>query len=156
SVNSKMIVFGGEQPSVNASNDVWVLSNANGVGTPTWNTLSPTGGPPPARAFHAAVYDAASNRMIVFGGSQASQLSNDVWVLSNANGFGGTPAWSQIIPVGTPPAARSEHSTVYDAASNRMIVFGGGIAGSLWLNDVWVLSNANGLGGIPAWTQLSV
>jgi hypothetical protein len=79
---------------------------------------------------------------------------NDVWVLTYANGVGGTPAWTQLSPVGTPPSARLNHRTVYDPASNRLIVFGGSDATGT-LNEVWVLTHANGLGGTPTWIQLS-
>ena len=142
-----MIIFGGNLGS-SCANDTWVLIHANGIGaTPTWTQLTPTGGPPAARLGHNAVYDQNNNRMIVFGGGTCagSQFFNDVWILSNANGSGGTPAWTQLSPAGTPPAARKGAAAVYDVNGNRMIVFGGIGTGSS-LNDVWILSNANGLG----------
>ncbi len=128
----------------------------------SWNLLAPTGAKPAARGMNGTpgVYDATSNRMIIFGGRDGSgQNLNDVWVLENANGLGGTPQWLELIPngaAGSPPA-RSGHSTVYDPVNNRLIVFGGCGGDCLpVLNDVWVLTNANGLGGTPAWTQLQV
>ncbi len=159
SANNRMIVFGGE-PS---SNDVWVLSNANGLGgTPAaWTQLSPTGAIPNRRLGHSAVYDAANNKMIIFGGEMSlgvfSAILDDIWVLSNANGLGGTPTWTQVSPVSPAgaPMGREMHSAVYDAAHNRMVVFGGFASNYMLAQDVWVLSNANGLGGAPAWTQLS-
>jgi hypothetical protein len=76
--------------------------------------------------------------MTVFGGLVNYALANDVWVLSNANGLAGTPAWTQLTPTGE-PTKRYGHSAVYRSSNNRMIVFGGlsvlGLA-----NDVWVLS----------------
>jgi len=157
--NSRLIVFGGlaggPGGTILLGNQASVLSNTIGVnGTPTWSQLNPIGGPPAARDGHSAVYDATNNRMIVFGGFNGSAHLNDVWVLSNANGLGGTPTWTPLSPAGNPPAARATHNAVYDAANNRMIIFGGSTANVL-LNDVWVLSNANGLGGTPTWTPLS-
>jgi hypothetical protein len=155
STNNRMIIFDGCggfcQP---VRNDVWVLTNANGLGgTPTWIQLSPTGGPPARRQNHIAVYDFANNRMIIFGGQNGSGNGNatygDVWILTNANGLGGTPAWIRLTPTGGPPLGQYGPSSVYDPTNNRMIVFGG--SGS---NAVWVLSNANGLGGTPTWTNL--
>ena len=160
-VGNRMIVFGGCSVAACSSNDVWVLANADGTGgTPAWSQLSPTGGPTPNRYGHNAVYDAANNRMIVFAGlvgagSCSIASANDVWVLSNADGTGGTPNWTQLSPTGTPPSVRYFHSTVYDPASNSMIAFGGYEACSGFGNDVWVLSNANGLGGTPTWIPLS-
>src|SRR5208283_2373974 len=130
-------------------------SFANGQ---SWTRLFPSGTPPAARDAAPGVYDPASNRMIVFGGRNAKgENLNDLWVLKNANGLGGTPQWINLIPngaTGSPPA-RSGHSTAYDAAENRLFIFGG-CSGNCApvLNDVWVLSNANGLGGTPAWTAL--
>jgi hypothetical protein len=144
--NNRMIVFAGVGNS-GALNDVWVLANANGVGTPAWILLSPTGTPPPARYFSTSVYDPATNRMVVFGGSATSGLVNDVWMLSHADGTGGTPAWTQLSPTGTPPAARYAHTAVYNAANNRMVVFGG--SDGSYLNDTWVLSSASGIIDLP-------
>lgn len=145
--SSRMIVFGGEDRLAPTAvfDDVWVLTNANGVrGTPAWIRLSPTGGPPTARRNHTAVYDSTLNRMIVFGGNNLSAGNlNDVWVLNHANGTGGTPTWCQLSPGGTPPAARTGHTAVYDPVSNSMVVFAGNGSNGL-LNDVWVLADALG------------
>jgi Galactose oxidase, central domain len=128
----------------------------------SWNLLAPTGPKPAARGMNGTpgVYDSTSNRMILFGGRDGSgQNLNDVWVLENANGLGGAPNWLELIPngaAGSPPA-RSGHSTVYDPVNNRLIVFGGCGGDCLpVLNDVWVLTNANGLGGTAVWTELQV
>ncbi len=158
SANNRLVFFGGLPNNLNNSpvNNVYVLSNANGLGgTPTWTQLTPSGTLPPGRYAPSVIYDAASNRMVVFGGSNGSAM-NDAWVLTNANGLGGTPAWTQLAPAGGPPLSRQGHMTVYDPASNRMTVFGGG-TGNGNLNDVWVLSNANGLlpNAVPSITSLS-
>jgi len=160
-----MIVFGGVDVGLGGlatdTNAVLLRASANGSGP--WSALIANGavGSPSARDAHTALYDAANNRMIVFGGEIITVSGgiltytylNDVWVLSDANGQGGTPTWTQLSPSGSPPPVRSGHTAVYDPADNRMIIFGG--TGTAVLNDVWELSNANGLGGTPTWTQLS-
>ncbi|MFN8588704.1 MAG: kelch repeat-containing protein [Candidatus Eisenbacteria bacterium] len=157
STGDRMIVFGGRTNS-GVQNDVWVLTHAKGGNYPAWVPLSPTGTPPVARTNASAVYDAANNRMIVYGGDDgASTTFVDAWVLTNANGTGGTPAWLALSPGGA-PAARSAHGAAYDAANNLMIVFGGTTSPAACggaLADVWTLANANGLGGAPAWTALA-
>jgi galactose oxidase-like protein len=169
--NNRMIVFGGQNGfnTYGGNPQVRVLTNADGseAGTPTWTTLSPAGTTPSNRELAAVVYDAANNRLVVMGGltlqccASIAAMYNDVWVLENANGLGGTPQWTQLTPSGTPPAVRYGHSGVYDAGSNRLIVFGGvenNIGSGTFdatFDDVWVLENANGLGGTPAWTQLT-
>jgi hypothetical protein len=161
--HSKMIVFGGytftpDAPPATHFNDVWYLTSAVSTSTSlTWQEATVAGTPPSPRGGHSAVLDTVNNRMIVFGGSggYANPVYNDVWVLENANGIGGTPAWVELSPSGSPPTARFGHTAVYNPNSNRMIVFGGnnggGGNGNVEFNDVWVLENANGLGGTPTW-----
>jgi hypothetical protein len=145
--SNRMIIFG----SV-SYNDTWILINADGTtGTPQWVQQFPTNSPP---AFNrsSAVYDPSTNRMIVFGGANGSGVpNNDTWVLTNANGTEATtPTWIKLSPSGTLPPTKSHHTAQYDSALNKMIVYGGE-----YDEDTWVLSNANGLGGTPAWTLLA-
>lgn len=150
-----LIVFGGNNCATGYFNDVWILSNANGEsGTPTWTKLAPSGTPPAARESSSAIYDSVNNVMTVYGGDAGSANFGDAWTLSNANGRGGTPVWTQLSPTGTAPATRSGHSATYDATHNRMTVFGG-FHLSKAESDAFVLSFANGIGGTPAWTQIA-
>ena len=72
-------------------------------------------------------------------------------------------AWTPLSPTGGPPVVRILHSAVFNTANDRMIVFGGfngngsvgGCYAGMCLNDVWVLTHADGLGGPSAWIQLS-
>ena len=152
---NSLIIFGGYNCLSSYFNDVWVLSNANDVsGTPTWTQLS-SGTGPGARQNSSAVYDSGTNSLIVFGGDAGSTLFGDIWVLSNANGTGGTPVWTQLTASNKGPSARTGHTAIYDAANNRMTIYGGFGGGKTLLSDVWVLSDANGKSGSPSWTQLS-
>jgi hypothetical protein len=162
-VKNKMIVFGGSTFSSDAPpsahfNDVWYLNSANSItANEGWTVAKTAGTPPNARLGHSAVLDPINNRMIIFGGAEgfAAPCDNDVWVLENANGVGGTPTWTPLSPSGTPPTVRFFQGASYDQTNNIMTIFGGaGCFGGVF-NDVWVLSNANGLGGTPVWTQLS-
>lgn len=155
-ISDNMTIFGGIQPDLN---DTWVLSNADGHSTATWSQLNPVGGPPSPRFGMTTVYNPGTNSMVMFGGNPDGGFCgrdvNDTWVLTGANGFG-TPAWTQLNPAGKPPSPRDATSAVYDVTTNRMIVFGGRNACAPYLNDVHVLSNADGLGGMPTWTKLGV
>lgn len=165
SAGNNMIVFGGYDCTSTYLNDVWVLSNANGLGgTPAWTQLSTGGTPPSGREAATAVYDPTNNLMVVYGGDSGSGVDGDVWVLSNANGTGGTPIWAQLFPTGAAPVSRSGHSAVYDPVNNVMTLYAGQTSPAVpvtngpiagLLNDFWVLTDANGLGGSPAWTQLT-
>ncbi len=155
--SNTLMIFGGFDGSNNLF-DTWVLSNADGTtGTPTWTQLATVGGPPSTPHYPSAAYDPGSNRLMVFGGEVfgAPVVSNQVWILTNANGTGGTPQWQLLNTVGTPPSPRLGHTGVYDATVNEMLIFGGDDQNGNVFNDTWVLSNANGLGGTSVWTQLS-
>ncbi|MGD0359893.1 MAG: GH25 family lysozyme [Bryobacteraceae bacterium] len=158
-----MLIYGGVDGAGGCASqvgDTWLVTNANGLGgTPLWQEVSATGTQPPARNRASSVYDQAHSRMIVFGGASCdgfSQLLNDVWVLVHANGVAGTPTWTQLTPPEPLPVGRSQASAVYDPTANTMTVSGGCDDGIMDVpNDVWVLHNANGLGGPPTWTQLT-
>jgi uncharacterized repeat protein (TIGR01451 family) len=162
--NNRLMVFGGNNKisfCEGPLNDVWVLQRANGTeGAPFWQQLTPEGPAPSARHNHSAVYDPTSNRLIIFGGSHpCGPANNEVWALSNANGSGGTPVWTQLLPSGEAPALTA-HTSVYDVSTNQMIVYGGCCPDGLASGDVWVLQNANGLdaAGVPVaptWTKLT-
>jgi hypothetical protein len=153
---NSLIVFGGSNCSKGYFSDVWVLSNANGLtGTPTWTELSPTGGPPSARESATAIYDSVNNIMTIYGGDAGGSNFGDVWTLSNANGTGGTPVWTELSPAGGQNLLpRSGQSAVYDSVNNRMTIFGGFHLFHT-LEDSWVLTNANGLGGTPTWSEIT-
>ena len=130
------------------------------AGQPTpWSHFTLAGSGPSLNST-SVVYDSASNRLMVFGGlgANSSCCVSDTWALLSANGSGGTSQWQQLAPSGTLPPSRFAHSAVYDQINNRMIIFGGGVSGCgvfcTLFNDVWVLSNASGVGGTPTWTQL--
>ena len=143
-VGQRMIVFGGWNGSGVYFSGVSQLSLS---GSPAWSTIAAVGTPPAPRSGHTAVYDAARNRMLVFGGVSAATVFNDVWALS----LGATPAWTLLTPTGAPPAGRFGHTAFYDPPRDRMIVTRGAANGGLSFDDVWSLT----LSGAPAWNPLA-
>jgi hypothetical protein len=77
------------------------------------------------------------NTLVVFGGNSTTGITNDAWVLSNANGLGDTPTWTQLVPGGTLPGGRYALSGVGVPGAGRLVIFDGE-AGSIY-NDVWAL-----------------
>ena len=63
---AQLLVFGGfnVRSYPNLFNDLWSYQ----ARTNSWTQLSPSGTPPRARLGHAAVWDTAGNRLLVFGG----------------------------------------------------------------------------------------
>jgi hypothetical protein len=162
---NRLIVYGGCYWSCSPSlNGVFVLTNANGLGgPPTWSQLTVTN--PQARDSHSAIYQAAGDRLIAFGGDFAfpSTDQNDTRVLTNASGLASPSTWSTLATAGGPPPVRISHTATYDPTSDRMTVFGGDefvrcCAPNYVINDyndTWVLSGASGLGGTATWTLLT-
>jgi len=84
-------------------------------------------GPRP-RAAHAMVYDAARQRVVLFGGdSLANALFADTWEWDGET-------WTQVQDIG--PSARAFHAMAYDSARGRTVLFGGrapaGLSGDTW------------------------
>ena len=160
--SNRMIVFGGRDTNGNNLNDVWVLTNANGLGTGQWINLIANGPRRSRRSGHSAAYDSVNNIMIVFGGCSGfcTPALNDVWTLSNANGLGGTPVWTQLSLSGG-PAGRVNSVVAYDAVANQLIIFGGQDGSQnpcSALSDLWFVTNANGLTTLldtnpPSWDE---
>ena len=143
----RMVVFGGAQSDY--YNEVWVLTLG---AVPGWMQLDPTGPLPPKRRLHAAVYDQATDRMIVFGGFDGTNR-NDTWSLQFSGATGA--AWSQILPAGPLPPGRADFGMVLDPVEHRLVAFGGydGVSPPAQRRgDLWTLD----LDGPPAWIQLAL
>lgn len=71
-----------------------------------------------------------------------------MFVLTNAIG-GGSPAWQQLSPSGTPPIGRDQTPGAYDQAHNELLVFAGegfdAAGDAITFNDSWILAGANGV-----------
>jgi hypothetical protein len=109
---------------------MWILSNANGLGgTPSWTgPITTIGGPPSMREQHTAVYDAAEDTMIVFGGFSSlptPRNQNNVWLLANADSLTGTSGWNRVAASGPFPPSRSGAVAGFDEANKILMVYGG-------------------------------
>ncbi len=143
-VRDRMLVFGGDDGSV-YRNDLWAMSLTE---SPEWTELTPVGAPPTARPGHVAIYDPATDRMVVFGGYDGNFL-NDAWALTLAGG----PEWSELTASGAVPLVRGWHTAIYDPVRGRMVAFGGEHNPySFALKDVWSLSLTAG----PSWSALAL
>ena len=92
----------------------------------------------------ATAWDPVSNRLYVFGGSDAQGAQNDLWSFSIAR-----QQWSQVAAGGAvSPARRFGHTLVYDSARRRLVVFGGQSGG--FFSDVWAYDIAANV-----WQQLA-
>lgn len=139
----QMIIFGGKNQSSQTEDRVHRLGK-NALGQWEWRQLS-VSGTAPKRSAHGAIYDAANDRMLVFGGRDENNSLAGTQV--HALSLGATPAWSTPSVSGSAPVARDGHTMVVDpdeytraggAKWKRVIVYGGH-DGSTRKGDVWSL-----------------
>ena len=139
SAGNRLLLYGG-QIAGTPQGDLWALQL--GV-SPAWQLLAPGPGPG-ARYGHAAIYDAARQRMIVVGGRDGAGPLTDAWAFDLS---APTPAWSALaaVPGG---AGRYGCGAVYVAGTSRMLVHGGadasgtataGTAALDLLTDTWTV-----------------
>lgn len=152
SVGDRMIMFGGryrDAPMMpyDLFNDVWALDLAQ----LTWQQIQTTGTAPSPRSSTAAVFDAATNELVIFGGNESSSglnftPKNDVWALDLGSG-----AWRQVQTTGGGPEPREFHAAAIDPARRVLYVHAGGDANAFtgpFLSDLWSLDLATGV-----WTE---
>ncbi len=138
----RFLMFGGAAKSTSYSTAAALPLR----GTPRWTSLNPPT-PPTARYAASVAFDAARERLVVFGGINFLDFYADVWAFDLA-----TSAWTAMQPAGTPPSPRGYASMVYDAARDRVVLFGGlADFNGTELGDVWAMS----LGAQPAWVALA-
>jgi hypothetical protein len=124
--------FMGRGPTTVWKGDTWLYD-----GTTWMEVLGPSPGP---RAQFGMAYDAARERVVVFGGvSGYGTSTGDLWAFASAG-------WTRL-SLTTPPGARSS-DLAYDSRRNRIVLFGGwpqvhagDNLGTLPLNDTWELDD---------------
>jgi Galactose oxidase, central domain len=144
SQRNRMILVGGQKGTVAqppVTGEIWAYDLA----AATWAQLAPTGTGPGARVGHALVYDAARDRLVLFGGDRGtafSQIRGDTFELAFAAGADG--AWTQLVAsgaVGAPQTLRDAAFAV-DASGARALLFGGAHDFTTYANDVWAFDLA--------------
>lgn len=124
---------------------VWALDLS---GTPSWHRLDSSTGPS-TRYGQSAIYDAAHDRLVVFGGELddwPATFSSEIWFFSLT-----TNAWAPVAAAGNAPEGREGQGALYDPLLHRMLVFGGHseTGGRHFFNDLWTFSLDS-----LAWTKL--
>ncbi len=131
-----VILFGGTSDA-GRFGDTWAYSPADN----TWTDLTGSGGPS-ARSAHSMVYDPDTGEVILFGGVSDAGLYDDTWAYDPA-----AETWTELLPEGPVPSARSGHAMAYDDLSGQVILFGG-YDGSL-VSDTWAYDRV-----ANTWTKL--
>jgi len=141
----RMLVFGGRDVH-SIFNDTWAF-DLTGL---TWSRLDDGSAGPPPRYGHAMAYDDATDRLIVYGGSNGG-ARNDIWAFHLA-----TNTWEQLRTGAygeqdpQPEAGRIFPGAVVDPVRRRLIIYGGytyTVTDPHY--DVWALDLAS-----ATWTEL--
>lgn len=114
-----------------------------------FSILPTTGIAPAARSKHAAAFDPVRNRLLVFGGDARMGTQTATLPDVHALSLDGPFAWSTL-PLSGGPGGRSKPLMQYDAAGDRLLVFGGTSTDGQNHADLWELP----LSGSPAWHLL--
>jgi len=137
--SDRMVLFTGEffygireNPPAEPASETWTYD----YNTDTWTNMEPTEAPHGLNGTRM-VYDAESDRMILFGGLDAESIPtgdfrflNDTWAYDlDAN------TWTKMAPDSSPPG-RNWFAMAYDPGSDRVILFGGGWPGQRF-DDLW-------------------
>ena len=147
----RVVVFGGRAPTgaldAGPNGATWIGS----TGANLWNgPLAFPGTYPGPLERHAAIYDEARDRMVVFGGNGGyfNQLTNQTFTLDLSDSI----AWASISATG-PPTPRVDAMAIDDPVRDRMLVFGGSCefcSTALPLDSLWSLP----FEGDPAWVPM--
>ncbi len=128
----QIVLFGGiSGDTYAATNQTWIWDGTN------WKHMQPAANPP-AYYGHAMAYDAASKKVVLFGGYGNNGEDNETWTWDGTN-------WTQFVSPANPPA-RSGHAMAYDATRGQIVLFGGAQTDGVptWFSDTWVWDEVNG------------
>jgi N-acetylneuraminic acid mutarotase len=118
---TEMLIWSGKDPSYASYENTGAKYNP---ATNTWSAAISVASAPVGRHGHSTVWDAAADRMLVWGGSTAGSASNEPSAFTNTGGIYNavTNTWTAITTTAA-PVARYNHSGVW--TGTRMIVWGG-------------------------------
>lgn len=134
------------------------LSMPNGLALASLPTTGPN---PLARAYAAAAYDSAADRVWLFGGrhqlvdhyngTQPVYVPQVLADLSSLELGAPAPYWRAVTAANAGPARRYGHSLVADPVHHWLLVFGGRDSSLSAYADVWLLDTAQ---DPPVWSQV--
>ena len=127
----RVLIFAGQASGF--FTDVWAFDTS----AEKWQKLATKGSAPAARYGTSAVIDTNTNQLVITHGFATGRF-DDTFALDLA-----ANTWTQIVSSNVKPLKRCLHESVYDAQSDRMLLFGGCSSGfgpcpqgDLWSLDV--------------------
>ncbi len=121
----RILLFGGSKGDQGASDLLWQLDLQQSPTRPQATTIRPRGDRPPARSYHASVYDPARRWFLVYGGLGSNELpitENYTWVFDTT-----TATWAKLN--GAWIGERYGATMVYDSQHQTPILIAGAVRG---------------------------
>lgn|GEM_PF-2301815 len=120
-----LVAFGGQGPDATPTTHLWRADLAAIDAPGAWSDIAAQAGAGPgARSGATLTFAGSTGWAILYGGySPVLGEMSDVWALDYRDPT--APRWRAITPAGTAPSARSGQSAVWDAAGDRVLVYGG-------------------------------
>jgi hypothetical protein len=115
-----VLLFGGNDDRPVLFGETWSWDGS------TWTKLNAEG--PGPLVHHAMTYDAARDRVVVFGGSQGGGVTDATWEWDGLR-------WTRIASAASGPSARTGARMAYDAARKVSILYGGDGRDDTWSWD---------------------
>ena len=143
-----LVTFGGWRNAGGETSDALFVRAAQGAHA--WRRVDVTDARPLARYGHSMIYDAAHDRVVLFGGATAKNGTglDDVWTWSSADSL----HWQRVYPAaGASPGTRYYSATAYDALRHRLLIVGGRSAVGAMEGDTWALT----LDDTPTWSRVN-
>jgi hypothetical protein len=126
-----VVLFGGNESDGTYLNDTWTWDGT------TWTQQFPPVSPPVRRLdYPSMAYDAATQTVLMFGGTNASDALDDTWTWN-----GVTKTWTQQFPA-TSPSPR-QAPLAYDAVTKTVVLFGGNNETGSIFADTWIWDGSN-------------
>tara|TARA_R110002096_G_scaffold106798_1_gene234583 strand:+ start:1591 stop:3180 length:1590 start_codon:yes stop_codon:yes gene_type:complete len=133
---NRLYVFGGYNygsgpaPAGTVFGDVWEYD----PGTNGWTDVTPAGGNPTARYHAAMAFDPITGGLLLFGGTDGTNVLGDTWLFASGS-------WVQLNPATVPPA-RTQPSLATRTDFHDVFLCGG-IDGSIRHLDAWAWTGAD-------------
>ena len=130
SLRQRVLMFGGEPRGWgSADSRLWTWDGTS------WAVVADF--MPVARFEVSITYDARRDRVVWFGGREgSSNYFDDTWEFDGSQ-------WAEVIPATTRPPARTLYALAYDAARQRVVMFGGNGYSAGTLGDTWEWDGAD-------------
>jgi hypothetical protein len=123
---SAVVLFGGQSGSGELLGDTWEFVRGG------WSRIAPTGPAPSPRWGASMAFDAATGRLVLFGGENASVRLDDTW------SFNGT-SWRSVTTA-VEPSPRAQAAVAYDPILGGIVLFGGSTSSPTPANDTWLFT----------------